>query len=77
MEIALLIQLALQFLLYPGKEGETGMNLLTERVRKYNGQKLGDIMIELFQANNSHYARTEAEISDYYKCIMLNREGRT
>ena len=26
------------------------MNLLTERVRKYNGQKLGDIMIELFQA---------------------------
>ena len=45
-----------------------------DRIHKWNGDKLGDLMIQLFLENNSHVPTSEAEVSDYYKSIMLNRE---
>ena len=45
-----------------------------ECTRRFNGEKQGNLMILLFKANNSHKATSEAEISDFYKSIMLNRE---
>ena len=50
------------------------MRDLTEQIKRYNGPKLADLMIQLFQANNSHVATSEAEVSGFYKDIMLNRE---
>ena len=45
------------------------------QTRKYNGEKLGNLMILLFRANNTHEATSEAEVSGFYKEIMLNREA--
>ena len=47
-----------------------------ELTRKYNGEKLGRLMISLFRENNTHEATSEAEVSGFYKDIMLNREVR-
>lgn len=52
------------------------MRDLTEQIKRYNGPKLADLMIQLFQANNTHEATSEAEVSGYYKDAMLNREYR-
>lgn len=45
-----------------------------EQTIRFNGERLAWKMIQLFQANNSHEATSEAEISGFYKDIMLNRE---
>lgn len=47
-----------------------------ETTWKFNGKRLGDIMLLLFRANNAHDPVSEAEISGYYKDIMLNRENK-
>lgn len=46
-----------------------------ERIHRWNGDKLGDLMIQLFQANNTHLPTSEAEVSGFSKEIMLNREA--
>ncbi len=50
------------------------MMSVEDQARRYNGDKLAGIMLQLFQDNNTHLPASEAELSDYYKSIMLNRE---
>ncbi len=50
------------------------MTPLTVQVWKFNGVRLGNIMLRLYSENNIFMATSEAEISGYYKEIMLNRE---
>lgn len=51
------------------------MNDVEGTVRRFNGERLGNLMILLFRSNNIHEATSEAEVSGYYKDIMLNREA--
>ena len=52
------------------------MNDLIEMIHRWIGPRLGDMMLQLFEANNTHIPTSEAEVSGYYKEIMLNREVR-
>ena len=52
------------------------MNTLDDKIKRFNGGKLGNLMILLFRANNTHEPASEAEVSGFYKDIMRNREMR-
>ena len=45
-----------------------------DRIHRWNGERLGNKMIQLFLENYARIPDNEAEASGTYKEIMLNRE---
>jgi len=49
---------------------------VSRRTIRFNGGKLGVIMLRIFQENNTHEPKGEWEVSGFYKEIMLKRDLR-